>query len=301
MQEMELISRYNRGQRDFARVDLQYSKLQNTNLCEVSLEGSWLSWSDLSGANLSKANLRKAHFQETDLRGANLREADLREARLRKADLSGADLSYANLESADLRGAILIGSDLTGAILQGSSVSDKQLTQARSLSGAIAPEGLTKFSDEGVPITIVPPEEAVRSGSGEVRMAGGTDEQPGGCIFSFLERWPNVAATTAAVAAISTMVVLATLPLNIIVIMCPGWIPSSNAEVILVLMPITLVAAAIAASFAAITSLIGHLLATVTCKHNWRVGCGCVGALFWGLFGAIIAWFLAILTTRTLC
>ena len=60
----------------------------------------------------------------------------LTEAYLGRASLRDADLSSADLRDADLRGANLCGANLREAI-----VTDEQLAQAKSLRGAIMPDG----------------------------------------------------------------------------------------------------------------------------------------------------------------
>ena len=66
------------------------------------------------------------HFQGFELPGANLSGADLRGADLEGADLSGANLTQANLSFANLLNAV---------------VTAEQLTTAKSLTGAIMPDG----------------------------------------------------------------------------------------------------------------------------------------------------------------
>ena len=106
MDAKELIKRYDRGQRDFRKARLD-------------------------GADLRRAVLYKVNLRAARLRGAILISADLSEANLRGADLRDAHLSFA-----DLRGADLAGADLTDA-----TVSDEQLGLAKSLKGAILPDG----------------------------------------------------------------------------------------------------------------------------------------------------------------
>lgn len=143
------------------------------NLSEADLSGANLFWANLRGAHLSKVNLseadlsglvdlRDAHLirtnlQRTDLIGADLRGAKLIGADLRRAKLSGAHLNNIDLSMADLCGASLIGADLSGADLSnvdlngvylfGATVTDEQLAQAKSLEGAMMPDG-TEFSKE---------------------------------------------------------------------------------------------------------------------------------------------------------
>ena len=102
--------------------------------------------------SLLDADLRNAHLRATDLRdtflvGANLSGADLRGANLSYATLSHVNLSGANLVGADLHGSDLHNVDLSRADLSGANLKDAfdlggtNFTQARSLSGAIMPDG----------------------------------------------------------------------------------------------------------------------------------------------------------------
>ncbi|SRR5579884_147138 len=80
-----------------------------------------------------------------------LHESHLIEGEQPIVDLRGADLSYANVQGADLReadlsgvnlvGANLAGANLSGARLSGAVVAAEQLAAARSLHGAILPDG----------------------------------------------------------------------------------------------------------------------------------------------------------------
>jgi uncharacterized protein YjbI with pentapeptide repeats len=76
---------------------------------------------DFSGAHLSGVNLRGVDLSRADLSQANLSNADLSEAMLYRVDLYEADLSAANLD--------------------GATVTVDQLAEARSLDGAILPDG----------------------------------------------------------------------------------------------------------------------------------------------------------------
>jgi uncharacterized protein YjbI with pentapeptide repeats len=105
------------------RVDLSDSDLRNIALNGSNLSFAILSEADLRDATLSDATLSDAILQHADLGGADLREADLRGANLsyanlRFADLREADLREANLSYANLRGAKLSGADLKGANLR---------------------------------------------------------------------------------------------------------------------------------------------------------------------------------------
>ena len=99
-----------------------------------------------SAINLQNANFKQANLQEASLRGFNLSGADLSGADLSRANLENAFMSNsncdrANLSYADLSGTDLSGTDLSEAILRGAKVTDEQLKKAKSLKGAIMPDG----------------------------------------------------------------------------------------------------------------------------------------------------------------
>jgi uncharacterized protein YjbI with pentapeptide repeats len=141
----------------------------------ISLRGADLRGANLSsslnlcGAELSFANLRGVYMSwiyvsGVYLRGgvplsvSDLREVDLREVEwervgrrlvgpiLADAILYFADLSQANLRGAGLSGAVLRGANLSGADLSMASVTQEQLDQVMSLSGATMPNG-QKYED----------------------------------------------------------------------------------------------------------------------------------------------------------
>jgi hypothetical protein len=107
--------------------------LRHADLIEADLRGARLGKDEEGhpGANLSFANLLNAK-----LGGADLREVDLY-----NANLSGATLEGANLEGANLYEVNFSGADLEGATLVGAKIIPEQLAQARSLKGAIMPDG----------------------------------------------------------------------------------------------------------------------------------------------------------------
>jgi hypothetical protein len=108
-------------------VELSGAYLNDTDLVTADLGGAELSDAKLSSANLSDANLRGAILNAAYLFGAELSDADLRDANLRGANLSDANLSDANLSEANLEGT--------------QEVSDEQLAEAKSLTGATMPNG----------------------------------------------------------------------------------------------------------------------------------------------------------------
>jgi uncharacterized protein YjbI with pentapeptide repeats len=148
-------------------VSLVAANLSHANLREANLRGANLREANLRDvslrqANLSEANLSRADLTEADLNVANLTQADLKEAYLRGATLFEADLSDVSLRQGNLRGANLRGADLIMADLRQANLSDaalrqanlseanlsgalewteEQLSEARTLSGAIMPDG----------------------------------------------------------------------------------------------------------------------------------------------------------------
>jgi uncharacterized protein YjbI with pentapeptide repeats len=126
--------------------DLSWANLSGARLHAVDLEGATLSSANLSKADLSLVDLAEASLGNANLIGADLSGANLYKATLREADLSGANLTGTHLEGATLAKADLSGADLTGAYLNGADltgakVTDKQLSQAASLTGATLPDG----------------------------------------------------------------------------------------------------------------------------------------------------------------
>ncbi len=106
---------------------------------------------DLRNADLRAADLREANLAFADLSSANLSGADLSEANLQWANLTDADLTAADLggrgeyrpreEKHDEPGARLDGANLSGANLRKAKVNYSQLAQAKTLEGAIMPNG----------------------------------------------------------------------------------------------------------------------------------------------------------------
>jgi len=131
MQVQDLLERYQRGERDFAHIDISGASLSGVNLRDADLTGAnlteaTLGWAFLNGANLSGACLRRA-----DLRSASLNSATLTQATLSGANLSKADLRLAQLPGADLNWAVLQDADLTGANLQAAKLDQVNLERAK--------------------------------------------------------------------------------------------------------------------------------------------------------------------------
>lgn len=111
---------------DLRNAQLKLAKLGRTNLSRVDLNNANLEQARLIGSNLFGAGLRRARLEGANLEGVNLTRADLVEAQL---------------VGARLRRAILKGADLTKANLSKAEVTIEQLASARSLQGAIMPDG----------------------------------------------------------------------------------------------------------------------------------------------------------------
>lgn len=149
---------------NFTGADLSGADLGAAYLAYSSLRGADLTEADLSEAMLDFAILSEAKLDETtkiadkwrlvweivthgasnrDLAGADLSWADLRRVDFSGANLAGANLSSSRLNGADLTGADLTGADLGFADLRGTIVSDVQLGQAGTLTGATMSDGST--------------------------------------------------------------------------------------------------------------------------------------------------------------
>ena len=102
---------------------------------------------DLSSVDISRAQMANIDLRDTYLVGANMSGADLHNAIFSDAilvftDLSHANLSHINLQGADMHNTNLAGADLTGANLRDvTGLTAGQLAQAKSLTGAILPDG----------------------------------------------------------------------------------------------------------------------------------------------------------------
>ncbi len=118
----EILSRYNRGEKNFRRtelsnaplvvvsfkgIQLDVSNLRQSNLSSCNLSESSLIQCNLALADLGKAILTKVNFERANLSQANLREAHLKETNFTKANLQGADLRDAHLFHAVFSGADL--------------------------------------------------------------------------------------------------------------------------------------------------------------------------------------------------
>lgn len=126
-------------------VDLTHEKMSNAQLDNTFLRYANLTYDDLTNANLTNTDLTNAK-----LPGANLTNANLTNVNLSGANLSsvsspipgeGPFIDGANLTNANLIGADLSGADLSGVVLKNAKITDEQLREAKSLRGAIMPNG----------------------------------------------------------------------------------------------------------------------------------------------------------------
>lgn len=137
-------------------LDLQLNDLHYFNLSHADLSYTKFTFTSLRSINLSRANLSKSIFinsyaHQADLSNSFLLEADLSNAIFNAANLSGAILAAANLKNADfheanLSDAFLLRANLSGTVFNNANLSNalvtpEQLSQAKTLKGAIMPDG----------------------------------------------------------------------------------------------------------------------------------------------------------------
>ena len=123
----EILKNYNKGQKNFQKVELKKApligislkevQLDGSNLKEANLQGSNLSGSSLIQVNLALTNLIKAVLSNVNLERACLIGANLQEAYLDRVNFRNANLQRANLKEAYLFQASFAGADLRGAQL----------------------------------------------------------------------------------------------------------------------------------------------------------------------------------------
>jgi uncharacterized protein YjbI with pentapeptide repeats len=126
---------------DLANAELYGVDVMDTYLPSINLENTYMQRANLIGAYLHGADLEVAHLEEADMTEAGLSSANLEVAYLQGANLKNANLSNATLRGAHLQGANLDGVYLKDTNLEGADVSSEQLAAAKSLQGAIMPDG----------------------------------------------------------------------------------------------------------------------------------------------------------------
>jgi hypothetical protein len=133
----------------FAGADFVYAQMQQANLSNSNFLGANFLAANLQGVNLSRAMLSGTLLSVTDLSGANLNHATLAGADLRSANLQGANLQGANLQGANLTAANLLDADLTGANLEDAILTGAIGPHGESLDGQISPSNLARKSPQG--------------------------------------------------------------------------------------------------------------------------------------------------------
>ncbi len=129
-QPYEILSKYNKGEKNFHRTELSKAPLMGVSLKGIQLNGSNLREANLSSSNLSNASLIQTNLALVDLLKSiltevNFERANLCQANLREAHLKDANFTKANLQGADLTGAYLLNTIFAGADLRKSRLSTK--------------------------------------------------------------------------------------------------------------------------------------------------------------------------------
>lgn len=106
--------------------------LENSTLIDATITYSSFYYVDFSGSNLTRANIVGSNFTYASMKNVDFTNAILEMCYFNDANLSGCIMINTNLYS-----SYFINTDLTGC--QG--ITDQQLAQARSIAGAILPNG----------------------------------------------------------------------------------------------------------------------------------------------------------------
>jgi uncharacterized protein YjbI with pentapeptide repeats len=118
--------------------------LYDTNLINNDFHIISMRGVDVTNAHLQNLDLRDTYLSGVNLRGSDMRSINLSFATLLFADLSGTNLHGADLHATDMHNVDLAGADLSDANLKDSvGLTNDQLAKAKSLAGAIMPDGST--------------------------------------------------------------------------------------------------------------------------------------------------------------
>jgi uncharacterized protein YjbI with pentapeptide repeats len=138
--DVDVLKQYERGERDFSKLNLREANLVGLDLSEIDLSLSDLSFSNLQGIQLHNARLdesilkkgiiSEANLSQSVMCRAKLEQAVLRNTSLVQVDLTGANLTNANLFNADLTGANLTNANLSNADLTGANLTNANLSNA---------------------------------------------------------------------------------------------------------------------------------------------------------------------------
>jgi uncharacterized protein YjbI with pentapeptide repeats len=126
---------------DTRRQDIVKQFVCDAGLKDFLLVGAKMNSIDMHKAALIMVNLSGAILVNANLSGTALILTNLSRAYLMGANLNGASLISTNLNGADLSEVDLTSAMLSEADLSGATVTPEQLSQAKSLEGAIMPDG----------------------------------------------------------------------------------------------------------------------------------------------------------------
>ncbi len=132
----DVITQYQKGRRDFSKVNLYRLNLEETTLKQAIFRNT-----NLMQVNFHKADLREADFANAVLRRGILREAKLNHAFFSQADLQKADLRKADLTLANFSNAKLTDANLCGANLTNAKITEEQLAEVQTNWATIMPNG----------------------------------------------------------------------------------------------------------------------------------------------------------------
>ena len=117
--------------------DLPYMQMDATNHLEsVDFTGSGLEYSHFSGVTLDRAFFNKSVLVEVDFSNAKITNTDFSGAGINDADFTDAVVKDCNFTDSEV-----VGVNFTRADLRGSIISAQQLATAKTLCGAILPDG----------------------------------------------------------------------------------------------------------------------------------------------------------------
>jgi uncharacterized protein YjbI with pentapeptide repeats len=111
------------------------AQLQNIDLRNAELIGTFAVRSDFTNTKLSGARIIRSAMDYGQFSGANFERATIRQSQFVEANLTWANMRSAILEGANFERARLIGADLTGARLLGGQFNQTNLSGA-NFSGA---------------------------------------------------------------------------------------------------------------------------------------------------------------------
>lgn len=149
MSAIELIERYEKGERDFDKLNLRSVCLINCVLDGASFCEADFTYANLTGSSFQETKCCDALFSQATLHNVNFADANLARTNFRAAQLTHARFFWANLAGAKLHGANLYGTDLRGANL--AYAEGNILRLALTWHELIATKGWIQIGCEGHP------------------------------------------------------------------------------------------------------------------------------------------------------